>query len=414
MSRDFDNLDPNLLADLDEEQRFADSIKRRNYMPKVKIERGHSWLIRFLPVQIGKNKSWIGRMAQHWVNQRAQVCKKYTSIHLGGDPNYDCPICKLADNGANHQNKNIKERAQRVMANPFWFGVVLVWAKDTGKGRPTSIKPPECWVAHDCALYKSQFEQLRAIAARDAEKGTEGIVDLRTGRDIWIQRTGKGYKLEADEKSCIAREEKGEDLQQVVDKVWESVIVPDVTLPTAEELREFFLKCKEYVISGGSSDSSMESDNLGRSEESRPKFTRGSMPEGEEVETIDDSLEDQLVSTPPARPVIVKSVEIQTNPKVQISEAKPIQTRVVAPAVTPAPAKSKLVVPQVKQPAAGSSEIIIGSSDEDEEDLPAEKVDHAPPIEVPEQADMLQQPPTVKAPGTKLGINLAERLKKLA
>jgi len=249
MPRQVDDLDPSLLADLDSEADYAKTTQRRKFMPRIKIERGQAMLLRFLPVEIGANKHWLGRFAQHWVHNRAIFCRRHTSEHLGGDRNYDCPICKMVENGLHHQNKSVVERAEKCIADPRWYGVVLPLSKDSGKGGPVSIPEPDCVTAHEFTMYRTMFDRLRLVAGRYAIKGTQGIVDINNGQDIWVQRTGRGYEFQPGGSAPLWGPQ--DNPQEIINKIWSTVILPEITMPERAQETEFFHKIKEWLLTGG-------------------------------------------------------------------------------------------------------------------------------------------------------------------
>jgi hypothetical protein len=472
MSRQVDDLDPALLADLDSEAEYAQATQRRKFMPRIKIERGQAMLLRFLPVEIGLNKHWLGRFAQHWVHNRATFCRRHTSEHLGGDKNYECPICKIVDNGLRHQNKTIVERAEKCVADPRWFGVVLPLMKDAGKGRPTSIPEPECVTAHEFAMYRTMFEKLRFIATRFAVKGTQGIVDITNGQDIWVQRTGRGYEFQPGGSAPLWGE--GEDPQTAINKIWATVIVPDIKMPEKEQESEFFHKIKEFLLTGGGGFDNTrgggssgrggrgfntESDDLdqdgGAPPGNLPNRARGGrgvapVPATDDLSleagtsTADESLTagtetlEPPVPTPRPAPVVHATpiAPAPVTPAAPVAQPKPAPVIQAAPIVASAP---KVVAPTSKlvpPPRTASSHVpapaatpvvppIAGATADDEEiGVAPESRDSAPPItaeppvETPAPATPApaapapsNAPPQVRPGGTRLGASLQSRLK---
>jgi hypothetical protein len=418
MPRNFDNLDPTLLADLDQEAEYAKSTQRRRFMPRIKLERGESMMIRLLPVEIGANKSWMGRFGQHWVHKRAVFCKKVTSPHLGGDPHHDCKACKLVANGMTHSNKAYKDRATECFAEPIWFAVAIPIAKiGVGKSKPVAIPEPDCWVAHEFLMYRTMFDQIRMIAGQFAVKGTKGITDLEHGQDIWIARTGRGFTANPAGATPIWGEN-CQDPQSVINAIWSSIIPPNIEIPDVETENEVYFKIKEYITTGGGNwdnqrggrgrnNNAPAQDNL--DDEAAPqqtsnRFSRGNIAPpstAEEDPSLDPALNEGLGEeleppTPAARPA----------PATAAPSAPPVapQPPNSPPAAPPAATKTKLVQPPVPRVAAAPPVIapplaavapptpapqtavttpqITAQGPEEEEDagVAREAVDTAPPI----------------------------------
>jgi hypothetical protein len=450
MPRDLDNLDPTLLADLDSEADFAKSQQRRTFMPRITVERGSAVLVRFLPVEIGANRHWLGRFAGHWVHKRMIFCKTKTSPHLGGDPAYVCPICKLVENGMALKQAEPKKRAGECFAEPVWYGVVLKLAANGSKGRPEATKPPECYVPHEFKMYRSMFDQVRLIASRYAVKGTKGIVDIEKGLDIWVTRSARGYTFQPDSQVPIYEGDDTSTPQEIINSIWSQIILPDITIPDDAQITEYFHKIKEFIQTGGGawesksgrggggsgggrgnqghSNDDLQTDNIdgppqtsfrGRGfqapnmDASQSDLDVAALESGMESGTeLNVEIAAPEVATRPTIPqttvpVAAPIVEVAA-PQVPVPVAAPVAApqvqRTAAPPVAQAPAPqvqtSRATVPQTKlvpppisrvtAPAPQPVTIPPQPSLEDDEEPPVESQDGVPPI-----SESIEEPPAV-------------------
>lgn len=439
MPRDNSDLDPALLLDLDEELNFVKQSRRNKFMPRVQVDKGHAWLVRFLPIQIGANNSWFGRIAQHWVNNRPIFCRRLTSAHMGGDPNYACPICAFVEKAVAHQSKDINDRAAKCGAEPKWFTACLVFGKDTGRSTVEYVADPECWTVYECSMYRGTFELLTMLYKRNAVKDTQGILDIYSGTDVWISRTGRGTTLQPDAQSPLVKKDPSWDdarweaeTNAVVEKVWKTLVLPVVDMPTDQQEQEQLLKIKEFVIRGSGAEPANNRGGGGRGGPApRGEAPRGSRdrPAAQHPQDLDEASElgspaqdfDLPAARPPAR---------QPEPQRQAPAARPAPQgppRASPPSVAKAPPAAR-PAQAPPQPAALLLAGIRGATpDEEDEDLASERQDLAPPMELPLDEPEAQrapaalpaelpplEPPPTPTSTTRLGGKLSASLSRLS
>jgi hypothetical protein len=415
MARETGGIDPALLAELDLETQYADASRRRKYMGKVAMDKGQSWLIRFIPYPMAEGtKTWLGRYAQHWLNKKPIFCRQKSGPYFGGDANYNCPICALAEKGLAAQNKIVIERAEEVFAEPRWLAFCIVWKKDLGRG-PQAVPANEQFVAHAFHMYRPVFDQL-VVTARRAD-----VTDWRTGSDFWVSRTARGTMLEKQDAEAIAAEDR---LQETIDQIWGTIIPPDIAMPTVEEETEFFHKAKDFIQSGAIREDAAagRGASRGAAPSARGGGRESSSPARQDPQ---DFNEEELNQAPP----------VQRPTPTRTAAAPPVAARAEAPApapkpetmaprvATPPPAASRpapVASQPANEPSSRSRTARPAATDMDEEDgVAPESKDPAPPVEVELQVESTPPqtpPPTIaptgSAPKTRLGANILSRLQQ--
>lgn len=449
-SRSNFELDPSALADLDAELNVAKASRKIYRLPRVDIEKGHSWKVRVLPVEIGPGKKWYGRVAQHWLGRtgkKAVFCIRNTSPNHGGDPNYECPNCAFVEQYVGHDQKAVSERASECVAAPKWYAICVVLAKDSGQGIVQDVPEPECWEPYELPLYANVWQDIAGCYKRGATRNNPAsFTDLYLGFDLWINRTGRGMVIQPQAPCPLVNEDQMED---VTGKIWKKIILPDVTMPTVEEEHEFLLKMQDYIRTGniqvdprggtsggrapsrGPSRSAPQPQDYNDDEPTQPAPpSRGPAPRVSpprtppapvaEVEPPQEA-PPARTSPPLRRPVEPAPAAVQppqsqpalTPPPRRLVTPPPL-SRVTAPLVTSAPAAHQ-PPPVVDDPPPLEIEGSATESTEQEieDNVASEKKDLAPAQPLQEVASA--PPPTIPQPAgttSRLGARLTAQLAK--
>lgn len=239
------NIDPNLLAMLDEEREFMSSTGRRQ-TARVKIPKGHSWLMRWLPVQLGPRKSFFARIAFHWINQRPILCVRNTGVDFGGNPESECLVCETSDKLNNHGSKKVQDIGYKARAVPQWLTYTLVFSKDDGDSDIQEIKGEERWKPQEYWLHKAVFEDIYSCY-----KKRPSMLDLEKGCDFWVTNTKRGAKLDRQDPSPICRLEK---LQAIEEKIFSQIKFQSPGIPEEDAINDVVDKLNELAFSRRGSD----------------------------------------------------------------------------------------------------------------------------------------------------------------
>ncbi len=159
-----------VLDGMEEDRKFA---AQSNKTSRVKILRGHAWLVRFLPFPMGTRGLPWARLAQHWIGGKPCYCKQHTSPEFGGDPTYECPICQVADSMYN-QAEDDKERDDfySVQARIHFMMYCMVIEKESDRGAREQSTFEEMLVPYEFNIPKSSFALLtQKIERSKARKG---------------------------------------------------------------------------------------------------------------------------------------------------------------------------------------------------------------------------------------------------
>ena len=70
------SIDPRILKRLQGEDTYLQGQARGSR--RIKLVKGQSLIVRFLPAKLGPDELWFARIAKHWVNKTPIVCPRNT------------------------------------------------------------------------------------------------------------------------------------------------------------------------------------------------------------------------------------------------------------------------------------------------------------------------------------------------
>ena len=258
MSNTIAELSADLMGEIDDESKYVKS--RTTTFRRVKLEKGESWLVRFLPYAMGEKKMFYARIAQHWYGNKPYVCPRETAAEWGGDADYSCPVCNLAED---LESRGLSDGDMKIVrgfaTRPSWNAWVLVYQKDTGKGDPEMISGSDMWEPYEYNMSSTAFDELTTILKRSTRGGRNaaanplGILDLENGTDIWVTRKQTSYALAADPDGPAPFVSDVDDAEwdRIIAHIWKKCHDPKVTIPSNEELDALARKIGESFDSGG-------------------------------------------------------------------------------------------------------------------------------------------------------------------
>lgn len=256
MPRDENNdLNQNIMGamddGLDSEMDYMSSQgSKRNFAERVKIPKGHTWLLRFLPAQMGAKKYWHARIARHWINGKPVTCIRNTSPHFGGDPEARCLICDLVAKNVNNRDRDLADIARKADQVPQWLTYCLVFQKDDGR-RIEAIKGDAKWKVWEFWHYQSSFDTLRTLFQRfKTEQRPLSIMDWKEGNDIYVSAKKRGLALDRDDRQPIVTGEP-EKVEAIIAKITAQLRDPDFEFPKRNKIQEMANKFDEMLSDGG-------------------------------------------------------------------------------------------------------------------------------------------------------------------
>ena len=412
------NVNPDILAACDYEGQFLQA--QSNARRRIKMERGKMWLIRFLPAKLGPKGTWFARVAQHWLSMKPIICPRNTSPDFGGDPDADCPCCDVAASLNDSPDPDISKFGFKSFGQPQWLTYCVVFEKD---GVAQIMR--EVLLPYEFAHYKSSFEELMAFYKAGLRRSPDSVFDYRMGNDFVVTRTGKGMKLDKQDGGPIF-DLKEANYKSYIEKIEAGIKLPKIVIPTNDQLYIFSQKIQDWAdkLQGGEAPE-------GGSRRRRTTAAPEEIEEGGEAGYQEHDEEPAPVSRPRAaaatspsrRPTsapaavdesMEASAEDDSNPELAPEKLAPRRPAPVAapaevveapapPVRRPAPAAAPKLAPSPNRTRAAASEATAASPEEvgEEEDLPEEVTDQAPPAETPVDAAGAEaaEPPAVTRRG---------------
>lgn len=426
------------LADLQSEQKFASATSTK--INRVDIEKGAAWLIRFLPIPFGPQKTPYIKFAQHWTGKgRAPImCKEHTSEAFGGDPEYACPLCAAIQSMLD-QSSDKTERTNlfKLTSQVSYRMYVLKRAESDKNG---DVIACDDIVPFEFNIGKTAFALLSAKLARSrSPKNQMGLLDLINGSDVWVTKALDGktsfdVEMPSPIFDGIATKDDAQNSPDLA-KLWKAVRQPkfdyfddDRLISIGNMIAEGNLEAIGPVIKEGYT---MARDGG----QSRPAVQRTSQRSFAGTHTVDpeDAFVQEETPAPAPAPVRtfrrpapqVEEVVDDSNPELSPVEqeqeqeeapvirtsrpagavARPVQQVVQPAAATPVrravgpsvPPAARKLVPSVAPsvPLASTPGV-----NEEEDTAPEEAVDQAPPIDEEIPAEVMPIAPSKPSGGS--------------
>lgn len=276
------SIDPKILRRMQHEDAFLQSQTKGSR--RVKMDRGQNWIVRFLPARLGPDGLWFARIAKHWVNKLPIVCPRNTAEDFGGDPEFECPVCLLADELNDSADDVISKFGFKAKANAQFLTYCVVWEKN-GVQQPMS----EVLNPYEFNHYRSTWEELKGFYMAGGRKSADSVLDYKTGNDFSVSKGGKGMRLDKLDPSPIFDLDDPK-FQEHIKKLEAAMKTPKVVIPTAEQLHVFVKKMQEAADRGGYPSEDDDRPRRGRgsydNEEAEFRRSRRREPEPEEEDDL--------------------------------------------------------------------------------------------------------------------------------
>lgn len=255
------SIEPDVLAGYDDEH---DYIRNRGFNTRrVKIEKFHTWTVRIVPAQLGPNKRWYARIGRHWINGRPYTCKQETSPDFGGDPNYSCPMCKMAHKYSSSSDAEVVTRARRSEVVPQWLVYALVFEQDNGR-EIKKITAPERWKSWEFWLYQSQFDLLFQMVKKGRKEDRMlSILDWRKGNNLFVTAAKKGLTFDKDDQSPLSKHD--DRIDEISERILEEIKLPDFQILNKSKTEEALEKLEYYLVGKRSRRGDDEEEDFGSS-----------------------------------------------------------------------------------------------------------------------------------------------------
>lgn len=448
-------IDPEMLGELNYEQKFTQSISSNKRL--VKMDKGKAWRIRYLPAKLGPKKTFFARIAKHWLATKPIICPRLTSPAFGGDPDAYCPVCDRSNELNDSTQQAEAQLGYEARSSPQWLAYCIVFEKDgLEQDQAELVIPYEHW------MYKSTWEELKAFYMAGGQKSPLSILDYKLGNDFVLSRNSKGFKLDKQDSMAIFALDDPK-YPEWIKKIEEHLKTPRVVLPTDEELQAFALKLEEQVnklrgIStagarrGRPATGLEENDDTGQEDRvddpeppSRSAPARSvparRQPEPEPSSEGNAAGDDDQVpgAEVPAKPVAAKPAAVPARPAAPAPrpaapaaavrrsapqpepEPEPAPAEAEADQPEPEPEPEPAPAPRVQagramaRPAAPAPRRAPPQPDPDADDdnlPPDETADQAPPapMEGEENAEPASAPPPVSRRGAALGSAIKDKI----
>ncbi|HEV7927026.1 MAG TPA: hypothetical protein VGR14_16840 [Verrucomicrobiae bacterium] len=257
-SRNTNALDPKVLAALKDECSFIQSQQRGAH--RIKLEKDHNILVRFLPARLGPKGLFYARIAKHWLNKLPITCPKLTAKDFGGDLKASCPVCALADELNDAHDKETSDFGWRVRANPQYLTYCLLFEQDGVKKSMDEVINP-----YEFQLNKSTWQELHRYYVSGGGTSPDSVLDYRTGNDFSAVRTHQGTRLYPLQPAPIFELDQNFDAH--IEKLEKALKNPQVKIPTREELEAFAQKVQ--------GEASKLHPRHGGDDDGRPRYRKG-------------------------------------------------------------------------------------------------------------------------------------------
>ena len=238
---------PDVLSLLREEDHYVKTTQRGER--RVKLEKGQTWKIRFIPAQLGLRKTWFARIAKHWVNYKPVVCPVHTHPDFGGDPEAYCPACEMSALLNDSADEIVSKFGYRARAGSQWLTYCIVLDMDGNEVDGNELlNPYEMW------HYQSTWDELKGFfKGRYTKVNPLSVLDYHKGNIFAVTRTAKGTRLDKLDECPIFADDPNFD--SYIQRLEASIKLPKVVIPTQEQLEAFAAKMEDAAYKADSGDS---------------------------------------------------------------------------------------------------------------------------------------------------------------
>ena len=227
--------DPEIAALLDDEMKYQKATSRE--YRRVKIPVGHSWLLRFIPVEVDPVKKLpFLRVAQHWINNKPFLCMRNSSASIGGNLETVCPLCDVAERFVDSSHEEQQALARKAQGNPRYLTYVLVQAMDDGRKTDNSIveiAPPDLYLPYEFSMPKGSFTEWLSYFRRETGRVKPwGICDWKRGSSIWFTMDNRRrMALTKEDSGPFIETDSPEKFLKITAKILDQIKVPTFTAP---------------------------------------------------------------------------------------------------------------------------------------------------------------------------------------
>lgn len=237
------SIHPEILDGLDYEKQYilkSSGPQRRD----VKLGRGDSWLVRYLPASIGPKGRFYARIAKHWASKKAIVCPRHTEDAFGGDPSAYCPVCELSEHLNADRNEEVSKFGYKIRGSAAWVTYCAVFQKAVNGGEAQDMPMTEVLQPYTHQHFKASWEELMNFIKVGTRRAPLSVLDFEKGNDFYVSMTAKGMRLDKQDSTPIfdlADPKFGDYTQQLLDACKD----PIVKIPTDKQLEDFAAKAEE-------------------------------------------------------------------------------------------------------------------------------------------------------------------------
>lgn len=222
---------------LEGERKFCQPAARTE---RIKIERNTSALVRFLPFPQGPAREPFVRISQHWFDKRCVTCKVETSPSLGGDPDYECPICHTLQVCRDQtDDEDEKDDLYAFTSRISYRAYCLVLSKVGVDGRQDDTEGDALLVPYEFTFSKAAFSVFQPKFERSkARKGASklGLIDLETGTNVWVNKSSTGtmtFDLDDGPSTVIPIDD---NTEANIQRIWKRMTQPNIKFFTNERM----------------------------------------------------------------------------------------------------------------------------------------------------------------------------------
>lgn len=348
------DINPDILAMMREEEQHTAMTRRGDR--RVKLEKGKTWKLRFIPAKLGPRKSWYARISKHWVNNKPITCPINTHPDFGGDPEAYCPACETSKTLNDAADETVSKFGFKARASDQWLTYCIVTEIDGNEVDAAELLNP-----YEFSHYINTWEELKGFFRGSYTKRNPlSILDYRLGHLFSVTRTAKGLRLDKLDQ-CPIFDDTDPNFDAHIARLEASIKMPKIVIPTQAQLEAFAQKMEDaaYAVP--------DSEKRGRR---APAVTEDPL---EEMDTEPaEEAPAAPVSRRPAPPAAPRPAAAMLRPAPTVARPAPATAPRPAPAPAARPAPAPAAVRPAPRPAAKAPAEDVGV-DEPPADDPADE-----------------------------------------
>jgi hypothetical protein len=223
-------------------------------VPRIKLGKDTEHTLRFLNInQLTGDlteeltSDFYLRPGHHWVAGRTYLCKRHSTRKIGGEEDYECPICTTVNKYLAKPKHEEQARGCQVQ-NTFVLYALMI--DKTIGGVVTDNVGKDMWTPFQVSFRKPAWEQFKAIYTRRLKRTPLSIMDLVNGSNILVKVDTRGHTVMSIIDTIPIVDGDDAAIDKAVAAIKKKTVLETFKFVSEEEEDELAEKAEEAILDG--------------------------------------------------------------------------------------------------------------------------------------------------------------------